>query len=109
MQGNAERRQGFAQLVDLGQQEALPDGGHLVLLPLRGADDEQSRDLASLALPIGAGVAQGRIVDQTQIATKPDEFHDPLSSSPAVPCGCGSASAADRVGDQACSASQAGS
>ena len=57
--------------IHLSQQELLTDRRHLVLLPLDGRDDKQRRHLALLA----TGMVQGRVVDQSQVITQPDQFH----------------------------------
>ena len=81
MKRDAEGRQLAAQHIDLGQDEALTDGGHLVLPPLGGGDDEQRSD----RLLISAAMTQGRVVGQAQVIAKPDQPHDLLPPRPLKP------------------------
>ena len=82
-------RQLKAQRIDLGQEEALTYGGHLVLPPLGRRDDEEG----SYRLLIGAGIpaarAQRRVVGQAQVIAKPDQPHDFLLPRPLKPRAAG--------------------
>ncbi|MNY00471.1 hypothetical protein D3C86_1329660 [compost metagenome] len=106
----AEGRQFKAQRIDLGQDEALTYGGHLVLPPLGRRDDKEG----SYRLLIGAGIpaarAQRRVVGQAQVIAKPDQPHDFLLPRPLKPRVAGlSAITSARVARQPWAASHSAS
>ncbi|MNO61292.1 hypothetical protein D3C76_519370 [compost metagenome] len=85
MELDAEGRQLTAQRIHLGQDEALADGGHLVLPPLGGGNDEECSD----RLIAGAAMTQRRVVGKAQVIAKPDQPHDLLLPRPLKPRAAG--------------------